>query len=80
MKRSWLHSATFQPMNGQPVWTYVPARNISLPAVYEWVEFGKYPFRWRMEGGDFFLGHGLWQPRLDGEMPEPPPAEKPKTV
>lgn len=91
MKRPWLHSASFQPMNGQPVWLVHTGVHYNgdlsepysevIQAIYEWIDFGTYPFRWRTSEvsiGTFFLGHGLWQPRLDGEPPDPPPAEKPK--
>lgn len=97
IKRCWLHSASFQPMNGQPVWVYHDGSKDVYgqqhaagiyQSMFHWDSsvHSNTPHWWEIPlvglgslTGELY-GNRLWQPRLDGEMPDPPPAEKPKPL
>lgn len=83
-------------MNGQPVWVlHDGSKDIFgqqhkagvYRAIFLWDTevAASYPFCWEIPLGVANLKGGLydnrlWMPRLDNEMPEPPPAEKPKAT
>lgn len=81
MQRDWIDSSIVQPDNGRPVWIleqFVPCPEAGAPlglleAVFEWVEFGEFPFLWRTQHKGYFVGHLLWQMKQPRVTPEPPP-------